>query len=196
MSAINGGSSALRIARSQKIESVTTEAKSSRCSRILDIALLVVGAMIVVAGVLTLVMCASSFNALGIAALILGSACLGAGLSRIACRSFCSNLEAKNIANTRRLSGLIEARDALTSIVSINKALLQKLAKEIQILENKVIEAELDLLAKLDENEKRLLEDVRLVLSSYTRWLKASEQEKIVLKSSIRQTGASPSSSS
>lgn len=76
----------------------------------MDIALAIVGALVVVAGVLALVLCASNviFTAIGIAALIIGSACVGAGISRLMCRSSYASLEAKNVLAEQRLRNLSE----------------------------------------------------------------------------------------
>lgn len=162
-------------------------------AKILDVALLIIGALIAVSGVLAFVLGSSCtiFFALGIAALVLGSVCLGAGLSRIVCRSHYAKLEAQNLSTRQQLRSLSEEKDALTSVVLINKHFLQELVKEVQALESKAVELEADCLAKLEKNEKELLEDVRLVLSSYTRMLKDAEQEKAALKASLNRSNAS-----
>lgn len=162
-------------------------------AKILDVALLIIGALIAVSGVLAFVLGSSCtiFFALGIAALVLGSVCLGAGLSRIVCRSHYAKLEAQNLSTRQQLRSLSEEKDALTSVVLINKHFLQELVKEVQALESKAVELEADCLAQLEKNEKELLEDVRLVLSSYTRMLKDAEQEKAALKASLNRSNAS-----
>ncbi|CCP64039.1 candidate inclusion membrane protein [Chlamydia trachomatis] len=53
------------------------------------------------------------------------------------------------------------------------------------------MEFEIDCLDRLEKNEQALLSDVRLVLSSYTRWLDSAEKEKAALKASIDANQAS-----
>ena len=191
MNTINGQSAAVTISSSTPLNSVSKG--QSMKAKILDVALLIIGALIAVSGVLAFVLGSSCtiFFALGIAALVLGSVCLGAGLSRIVCRSHYAKLEAQNLSTRQQLRSLSEEKDALTSVVLINKHFLQELVKEVQALECKAVELEADCLAKLEKNEKELLEDVRLVLSSYTRRLKDAEQEKAALKSSLNRSNAS-----
>ena len=191
MNTINGQSAAVTISSSTPLNSVSKG--QSMKAKILDVALLIIGALIAVSGVLAFVLGSGCtiFFALGIAALVLGSVCLGAGLSRIVCRSHYAKLEAQNLSTRQQLRSLSEEKDALTSVVLINKHFLQELVKEVQALECKAVELEADCLAKLEKNEKELLEDVRLVLSSYTRRLKDAEQEKAALKSSLNRSNAS-----
>ena len=191
MNTINGQSAAVTISSSTPLNSVSKG--QSMKAKILDVALLIIGALIAVSGVLAFVLGSGCtiFFALGIAALVLGSICLGAGLSRIVCRSHYAKLEAQNLSTRQQLRSLSEEKDALTSVVLINKHFLQELVKEVQALECKAVEMEADCLAKLEKNEKELLEDVRLVLSSYTRRLKDAEQEKAALKSSLNRSNAS-----
>ena len=191
MNTINGQSAAVTISSSTPLNSVSKG--QSMKAKILDVALLIIGALIAVSGVLAFVLGSGCtiFFALGIAALVLGSICLGAGLSRIVCRSHYAKLEAQNLSTRQQLRSLSEEKDALTSVVLINKHFLQELVKEVQALEFKAVELEADCLAKLEKNEKELLEDVRLVLSSYTRRLKDAEQEKAALKSSLNSSNAS-----
>ncbi len=196
MNTINGQSAAVTISSSTPLNSVSKG--QSMKAKILDVALLIIGALIAVSGVLAFVLGSSCtiFFALGIAALVLGSICLGAGLSRIVCRSHYAKLEAQNLSTRQQLRSLSEEKDALTSVVLINKHFLQELVKEVQALESKAIDMEADCLAQLEKNEKELLEDVRLVLSSYTRRLKDVEQEKAALKSSLNRSNASARTSS
>lgn len=196
MNTINGQSAAVTISSSTPLNSVSKG--QSMKAKILDVALLIIGALIAVSGVLAFVLGSGCtiFFALGIAALVLGSICLGAGLSRIMCRSSYAKLEAQNMSTRQQLRSLSEEKDALTSVVLINKHFLQELVKEVQALECKAVEMEADCLAKLEKNEKELLEDVRLVLSSYTRRLKDAEQEKADLKSSLNRSNASARTSS
>lgn len=196
MNTINGQSAAVTISSSTPLNSVSKG--QSMKAKILDVALLIIGALIAVSGVLAFVLGSGCtiFFALGIAALVLGSICLGAGLSRIMCRSSYAKLEAQNMSTRQQLRSLSEEKDALTSVVLINKHFLQELVKEVQALECKAVEMEADCLAKLEKNEKELLEDVRLVLSSYTRRLKEAEQEKAALKSSLNRSNASARTSS
>lgn len=191
MNTINGQSAAVTISSSTPLNSVSKG--QSMKAKILDVALLIIGALIAVSGVLAFVLGSGCtiFFALGIAALVLGSICLGAGLSRIVCRSHYAKLEAQNNSTRQQLRSLSEEKDALTSVVLINKHFLRELVKEVQALECKAVEMEADCLAKLEKNEKELLEDVRLVLSSYTRRLKDAEQEKAALKSSLNRSNAS-----
>ncbi|WP_080128957.1 IncA family protein [Chlamydia suis] len=191
MNTINGQSAAVTISSSTPLNSVSKG--QSMKAKILDVALLIIGALIAVSGVLAFVLGSGCtiFFALGIAALVLGSICLGAGLSRIVCRSHYAKLEAQNLSTRQQLRSLSEEKDALTSVVLINKHFLQELVKEVQALECKAVELEADCLAKLEKNEKELLEDVRLVLSSYTRRLKDAEQEKAALKASLNRSNAS-----
>ncbi|WP_082192316.1 IncA family protein [Chlamydia suis] len=188
---VNGQSAPVTISSSTPLNSVSKG--QSMKAKILDVALLIIGALIAVSGVLAFVLGSSCmiFFALGIAALVLGSICLGAGLSRIMCRSFYAKLEAQNLSTRQQLRSLSEEKDALTSVVLINKHFLQELVKEVQALECKAVEIEADCLAKLEKNEKELLEDVRLVLSSYTRRLEAAERGKAVLKASLNRSNAS-----
>ncbi len=196
MNTINGQSAAVTISSSTPLNSVSKG--QSMKAKILDVALLIIGALIAVSGVLAFVLGSGCtiFFALGIAALVLGSICLGAGLSRIVCRSHYAKLEAQNMSTRQQLRSLSEEKDALTSVVLINKHFLQELVKEVQALECKAIDMEADCLAKLEKNEKELLEDVRLVLSSYTRRLKDAEQEKAALKLSLNRSNASARTSS
>lgn len=193
---VNGQSAPVTTSSSTSLNSVG-KGQSTK-AKILDVALLIIGALIAVSGVLAFVLGSSCtiFFALGIAALVLGSVCLGAGLSRIVCRSHYAKLEAQNLSTRQQLRSLSEEKDALTSVVLINKHFLQELVKEVQALECKAVELEADCLAKLEKNEKELLEDVRLVLSSYTRRLKDAEQEKAALKSSLNRSNASARTSS
>lgn len=188
---VNGQSAPVTTSSSTSLNSVGKGL--SMKAKILDVALLIIGALIAVSGVLAFVLGSSCtiFFALGIAALVLGSVCLGAGLSRIVCRSHYAKLEAQNLSTRQQLRSLSEEKDALTSVVLINKHFLQELVKEVQALECKAVELEADCLAKLEKNEKELLEDVRLVLSSYTRRLKDAEQEKAALKASLNRSNAS-----
>ena len=188
---VNGQSAPVTTSSSTSLNSVGKGLSTK--AKILDVALLIIGALIAVSGVLAFVLGSSCtiFFALGIAALVLGSVCLGAGLSRIVCRSHYAKLEAQNLSTRQQLRSLSEEKDALTSVVLINKHFLQELVKEVQALECKAVEMEADCLAKLEKNEKELLEDVRLVLSSYTRRLKDAEQEKAALKSSLNRSNAS-----
>ena len=188
---VNGQSAPVTTSSSTSLNSVGKGLSTK--AKILDVALLIIGALIAVSGVLAFVLGSSCtiFFALGIAALVLGSVCLGAGLSRIVCRSHYAKLEAQNLSTRQQLRSLSEEKDALTSVVLINKHFLQELVKEVQALECKAVELEADCLAKLEKNEKELLEDVRLVLSSYTRRLKDAEQEKAALKSSLNRSNAS-----
>lgn len=188
---VNGQSAPVTTSSSTSLNSVGKGLSTK--AKILDVALLIIGALIAVSGVLAFVLGSSCmiFFALGIAALVLGSICLGAGLSRIVCRSHYAKLEAQNLSTRQQLRSLSEEKDALTSVVLINKRFLQELVKEVQALECKAVEMEADCLAKLEKNEKELLEDVRLVLSSYTRRLKDAEQEKAALKSSLNRSNAS-----
>lgn len=182
---VNGQSAPVTTSSSTSLNSVGKGLSTK--AKILDVALLIIGALIAVSGVLAFVLGSSCtiFFALGIAALVLGSVCLGAGLSRIVCRSYYAKLEAQNLSTRQQLRSLSEEKDALTSVVLINKHFLQELVKEVQALECKAVEIEAECLAKLEQNEKELLEDVRLVLSSYTRRLKDAEQEKAALKASL-----------
>ena len=182
---VNGQSAPVTTSSSTSLNSVGKGLSTK--AKILDVALLIIGALIAVSGVLAFVLGSSCtiFFALGIAALVLGSVCLGAGLSRIVCRSHYAKLEAQNLSTRQQLRSLSEEKDAVTSVVLINKHFLQELVKEVQALECKAVELEADCLAKLEKNEKELLEDVRLVLSSYTRRLKDAEQEKAALKASL-----------
>lgn len=188
---VNGQSAPVTTSSSTSLNSVGKGLSTK--AKILDVALLIIGALIAVSGVLAFVMGSSCtiFFALGIAALVLGSVCLGAGLSRIVCRSHYAKLEAQNLSTRQQLRSLSEEKDALTSVVLINKHFLQELVKEVQALESKAVELEADCLAQLEKNEKELLEDVRLVLSSYTRMLKDAEQEKAALKASLNRSNAS-----
>lgn len=188
---VNGQSAPVTTSSSTSLNSVGKGLSTK--AKILDVALLIIGALIAVSGVLAFVLGSSCtiFFALGIAALVLGSVCLGAGLSRIVCRSHYAKLEAQNLSTRQQLRSLSEEKDALTSVVLINKYFLQELVKEVQALECKAVELEADCLAKLEKNEKELLEDVRLVLSSYTRRLKDAEQEKAALKASLNRSNAS-----
>ncbi len=188
---VNGQSAPVTTSSSTSLNSVGKGLSTK--AKILDVALLIIGALIAVSGVLAFVLGSSCtiFFALGIAALVLGSVCLGAGLSRIVCRSHYAKLEAQNLSTRQQLRSLSEEKDALTSVVLINKHFLQELVKEVQALESKAVELEADCLAQLEKNEKELLEDVRLVLSSYTRMLKDAEQEKAALKASLNRSNAS-----
>lgn len=193
---VNGQSAPVTTSSSTSLNSVGKGLSTK--AKILDVALLIIGALIAVSGVLAFVLGSSCtiFFALGIAALVLGSVCLGAGLSRIVCRSHYAKLEAQNLSTRQQLRSLSEEKDALTSVVLINKHFLQELVKEVQALECKAVELEADCLAKLEKNEKELLEDVRLVLSSYTRRLKDAEQEKAALKASLNHQNSSARTSS
>lgn len=192
---ISGDASSLPLptASCVEIKSTSSSTKGNTCSKILDIALAIVGALVVVAGVLALVLCASNviFTAIGIAALIIGSACVGAGISRLMCRSSYASLEAKNVLAEQRLRNLSEEKDALVSVSFINKMFLRGLTDDLKALEAKAIEVEIDCLDRLEKNEQALLSDVRLVLSSYTRWLDSAEKEKAALKASIDANQAS-----
>lgn len=184
---VNGQSAPVTISSSTPLNSVSKG--QSMKAKILDLALVIIGALIAVSGVLAFVLGSSCtiFFALGIAALVLGSICLGAGLSRIMCRSSYAKLEAQNLSTRQQLRSLSEEKDALTSVVLINKHFLQELVKEVQALESKAIDMEADCLAQLEKNEKELLADVRLVLSSYARRLEEAEKGKAVLKSSLKR---------
>ncbi|WP_080125131.1 IncA family protein [Chlamydia suis] len=196
MNTINEQSASVAISSSTSLNSVSKG--QSIKAKFLDIALVIIGGLIAVSGVLAFVMGSGCmiFFALGIVALVLGSICLGAGLSRIMCRSFYAKLEAQNISTRQQLRSLSEDKDALTSVVLINKHFLHELVKEVQALESKAIKIEEDCLAKLEKNEKELLSDVRLVLSSYTRRLEDAEQGKAALESSLNRSNTSARTSS
>lgn len=89
------------------------------------------------------------------------------------------------------MRNLSEEKDALVSVSFINKIFLRGLTDDLQALEAKAIEVEIDCLDRLEKNEQALLSDVRLVLSSYTRWLDSAEKEEAALKASIDANQAS-----
>ncbi|CCP64040.1 candidate inclusion membrane protein [Chlamydia trachomatis] len=136
---ISGDASSLPLPTASCVETKSTSSstKGNTCSKILDIALAIVGALVVVAGVLALVLCASNviFTVIGIPALIIGSACVGAGISRLMYRSSYASLEAKNVLAEQRLRNLSEEKDALASVSFINKMFLRGLTDDLQALE-------------------------------------------------------------
>ncbi|MBQ8499052.1 IncA protein [Chlamydia sp.] len=163
-------------------KSLLSKIKTCNYLKIVDIALAILGAVMIVTGVLTFVVCAGSLaNLLSVVALILGSLCVGVGIARVMNNFARSNLENQNFLIQRRLRNLREDKEALVSLLMINQQFLRKLAYDVQTLEAKVAVAEAASSEAMN-NEKSLLSDMRLVLSSYTRWLRTIEEEKLALR--------------